>query len=537
MADQFAYANMQQASQAGYPPFHYPTASGDQNAQLLQGYALSQQGNPAAGVPGSMFGAQSAASYNFDQTASAYNQSSSIPVCQVDGSQVSMQPGAGGFAYPNYSASFGHYPGMGQGMPPGLSAVQAGFSTDMQQFGPLMANAFGQTMSANGAILEAIAHEQGLAGFNPVAFLQDPSGSSARGMGTGRGSSQRGGYNKFSGSRSGSNLPSVTNPDGLREDTIFISNLPQTIDHEVMKSQFGVVGKIKINSKSGMPMIWIFKEKGIPKGEALVTYEDPSCVQAAIQWFKEHDFLGKKIEVKQAINSQRPVIIPPGGGSGGLLGGNGNGPNNPAAALAVAAVAAAASGNTVASLMNNSAAAAASLAALTANNPQLAAHFESKDYQGMGRGGSTASRGGSRGAVTNGSAAAAPAAGRTHSGSAQAGSREGDWSCPQCGNINFSWREQCNRCQSTRDGPGGGGGGDVDANAANARNNNNNMNAIGRPAQPPVANMNSNPQQNAPGYGRGGGVNPSASGNRGGRGGGPMRGSSVGTGRARPAPY
>lgn len=34
----------------------------------------------------------------------------------------------------------------------------------MQQFGPLMANAFGQTMSANGAILEAIAHEQGLAG-------------------------------------------------------------------------------------------------------------------------------------------------------------------------------------------------------------------------------------------------------------------------------------------------------------------------------------------------------------------------------------
>nr|AAW25524.1 SJCHGC02561 protein [Schistosoma japonicum] len=91
MADQFAYANMQQASQTGYPPFHYPTAS-DQNAQLLQGYALSQPGNPAAGVPGSMFGAQSAA-YSFDQTGSAYNQSSSIPVCQVDGSQVPMQPG------------------------------------------------------------------------------------------------------------------------------------------------------------------------------------------------------------------------------------------------------------------------------------------------------------------------------------------------------------------------------------------------------------------------------------------------------------
>ncbi|CAH8546924.1 unnamed protein product [Heterobilharzia americana] len=523
MADQFAYANMQQAGQAGYPSFHYPTASGDQNAQLLQGYALTQQGNPAAGVPGSMFGAQSAASYNFDHTGSCYSQSSSIPVCQVDGSQVSMQPGAGGFAYPNFSGSFNQYPGMGQGMPPGLSAVQAGFSTDMQQFGPLMANAFGQTMSANGAILEAIAHEQGLAGFNPVAFLQDPTGSNSRGgLGTGRGSSQRGGYNKFGGSRSGSNLPSVTNPDGLREDTIFISNLPQNIDHEVMKSQFGVVGKIKINSKSGMPMIWIFKEKGIPKGEALVTYEDPSCVQSAIQWFKEHEFLGRKIEVKQAINSQRPVIIPPGGG-GGLLGGNGNGPNNPAAALAVAAVAAAASGNTVASLMNNSAAAAASLAALTANNPQLAAHFESKEYPGMGRGASTASRG-ARGAVTNGSA------GRTNVGSAQAGSREGDWSCPQCGNINFSWREQCNRCQSTRLGDGSS---NTEANG----NSRNNVSAVSRAAQPPAATMNSVSQQNAPGFGRGGTMSSTAGANRGGRGGGPMRGSSAGTGRARPAPY
>ena len=40
-----------------------------------------------------------------------------------------------------------------------------------------------------------------------------------------------------------------------------------------------------MNAKTGMPMIWIFKERGIPKGDALVTYEDPQCVQKAIKWF------------------------------------------------------------------------------------------------------------------------------------------------------------------------------------------------------------------------------------------------------------
>lgn len=85
--------------------------------------------------------------------------------------------------------------------------------------------------------------------------------------------------------------------DGLREDTVFVSKLPQNIDHETMKAQFGTVGKIKVrslfviiitskmNAKSGMPMIWIFKERGIPKGDALVTFEDPHCVQKAIKYF------------------------------------------------------------------------------------------------------------------------------------------------------------------------------------------------------------------------------------------------------------
>lgn len=51
--------------------------------------------------------------------------------------------------------------------------------------------------------------------------------------------------------------------------------------------------------------------------------------------------------------------------------------------------------------------------------------------------------------------------------------------------------------------------------------------------------MNSGPQMNIPGFGRGMSMNPGMGGGstRGGRGGGPMRGSGIGVGRARPAPY
>lgn len=65
-----------------------------------------------------------------------------------------------------------------------------------------------------------------------------------------------------------------------------------------------------------MPMIWIFKDRGVPKGEAVVTYEDPSAAQTAIQWFATQEFRGVRLSVKPATNSQRPNIQPPGGSGG-----------------------------------------------------------------------------------------------------------------------------------------------------------------------------------------------------------------------------
>merc|ERR1719242_208068 len=45
-------------------------------------------------------------------------------------------------------------------------------------------------------------------------------------------------------------------------------------------------------------------------------------------------------------------------------------------------------------------------------------------------------------------------------GQANFSARPGDWTCPlvDCGNTNFSWRNECNKCQQPK--PEGAGGGD-----------------------------------------------------------------------------
>jgi RNA-binding protein FUS len=44
---------------------------------------------------------------------------------------------------------------------------------------------------------------------------------------------------------------------------------------------------IKVDKKTGLKKIWIYKDKqsGEGKGEATVTYEDEAAASAAIEWF------------------------------------------------------------------------------------------------------------------------------------------------------------------------------------------------------------------------------------------------------------
>lgn len=34
----------------------------------------------------------------------------------------------------------------------------------------------------------------------------------------------------------------------------------------------------------------------------------------------------------------------------------------------------------------------------------------------------------------------------------RSGKRPGDWTCVQCSNLNYVWREQCNRCRMSKSG-------------------------------------------------------------------------------------
>ncbi|KAH8042190.1 hypothetical protein HPB51_021274 [Rhipicephalus microplus] len=141
-----------------------------------------------------------------------------------------------------------------------------------------------------------------------------------------------------------------------------------------------------------------------------------------------------------------------------------------------------------------------------------------------GRGGPRGGRGGPRGG-------GGPGGGRGGGPDNGMGGRDGDWKCPNpaCGNNNFSWRVQCNRCSAPRDGPGGPGGPDngppgMRGGMRGGPRGGRGGDRGGRGGGPPMGGRGGGPPMGGGGPpmgGRGGGFGPG----RGGPGrGGPMRG-------------
>nr|XP_046244705.1 TATA-binding protein-associated factor 2N isoform X2 [Scatophagus argus] len=119
--------------------------------------------------------------------------------------------------------------------------------------------------------------------------------------------------------------------DNSDNNTIFVQGLGEDATVQEVGDFFKQIGIIKVNKKTGQPMINIYSDKatGRPKGEATVSFDDPPSAKAAIDWFDGKEFNGKPIKVSFA--TRRAEFTQRGGGRGGRGGGfrgrGGGGPN------------------------------------------------------------------------------------------------------------------------------------------------------------------------------------------------------------------
>ncbi|XP_056229740.1 TATA-binding protein-associated factor 2N isoform X2 [Seriola aureovittata] len=120
--------------------------------------------------------------------------------------------------------------------------------------------------------------------------------------------------------------------DNSDNNTIFVQGLGEDATVQEVGDFFKQIGIIKVNKKTGQPMINIYSDKatGRPKGEATVSFDDPPSAKAAIDWFDGKEFNGKPIKVSFA--TRRAEFTQRGGGGGrgargGFRGRGGGGPN------------------------------------------------------------------------------------------------------------------------------------------------------------------------------------------------------------------
>ncbi|KAL2611544.1 hypothetical protein R1flu_023236 [Riccia fluitans] len=114
---------------------------------------------------------------------------------------------------------------------------------------------------------------------------------------------------------------------------IYISGLPLDVTVDELRELFGGIGQVaRIKQKRGYKDQWPWNvkiytdEQGKNKGDAVLTYEDPSAAHSAGGFFNDHVLRGHTIKVTMAEKSApRPpqMFGRGGGGGGGFRGGSG----------------------------------------------------------------------------------------------------------------------------------------------------------------------------------------------------------------------
>lgn len=193
--------------------------------------------------------------------------------------------------------------------------------------------------------------------------------------------------------------------DDSENNTIYITGLTENATLPEVADFFKHSGIIRINKRTGLPAINIYtdKDSGKPKGDCTLSYDEPPCAKAAVEWFDGKDFQGKKLKVSMARRKPMMGMMRGGmsmrGDRGGMM--NRGGPGM-----------------------------------MSRGGP-------------MGRGGERGGfipRGGPRGMGSpHGMGRGGPSGGNMQQ-------RAGDWECPKegCGNQNFAWRMECNQCKSPK---------------------------------------------------------------------------------------
>ncbi|CAN1297682.1 Transcription initiation factor TFIID subunit 15 [Linum perenne] len=241
---------------------------------------------------------------------------------------------------------------------------------------------------------------------------------------------------------------------GPTNGSVYVCNLPDGTDEDMLAEYFGTIGLLKKDKRTGRPKVWLYRDKTTnePKGDATVTYEDPHAALAAVEWFNNKEFHGSVIEVLMAESKSKDdqpySAVPdiPTAGDFGVVeedsadinggGGRGRGRGD------------------------------ASGKAWQQDGDWLCPNTSSCSnvnfaFRGVcnrcGTARPSGASGGGGGAAGRGRGRGGPEPGRTVGATTSKLFGPNDWPCPMCGNINWAKRLKCNVCNTNKPGQNEGG--------------------------------------------------------------------------------